>query len=81
MNGIRHAMPHSGHRGKGIGAYAQMRLLAQVLKGMPLGRHGVGLGIVHHTHRLNARGQQFDTLALALGGNHLALGNERTAGG
>ena len=81
MNGIRHAMPHSGHRGKGIGAHAQMRLLAQVLKGMPLGRHGVGLGIVHHAHQLNARGQQLDTLALALGGNHLALGNERTAGG
>ena len=81
MNGICHAMPHAGHCGKGVCANPQMRLLTQVLEGVPLGRHGISFGIFHHAYRLNARGQQLDALAFTLRCNHLAFGNKRTASG
>ena len=81
VNSVGQAMSHARHRREGIGAHAQVRLLAEVLERVPLGRHGVGLRIIHHPHRFDALGQQFNTLSLALGRHHLALGDHRATGG
>ena len=59
-----------------------MRLLAQVFKGVPLAGMGQVSWGSSTIPTVSMRVASSSTLwPLLLGGNHLALGNERTAGG
>jgi hypothetical protein len=76
----RQGVAHPGHGADHVGARPQVRDLAQVLHGVALGLHRVGLGILDPADRDHLLGAQLDGLALALRGHDLAGDADRAAG-
>ncbi len=66
VDGLGQGVAHAGDGADGVGAYAQMRHLAQVLERVALGRDRVGIGIVDPADHADRLGLHLDRLALAL---------------
>ena len=77
----RQAVADPGHGAEGVRARPQVGHLAEVLEGVPLGRDGIGVRIVHpadHDHRVR---DKLHGLPLALRGGNRARDPHGAAGG
>jgi len=66
VNGERDPVANPRHGTDGVGPRTQVRDLAQVLEGVLLGRHRIGIRIIHPADDLDALGLHLESLSAAL---------------
>ena len=81
MDGHRQAVPDAHNSADEVGSRAEVRILAEVLRGVALGAHRIGVRILDHSADRDLVSLQIVLLALALGEDQGSLDNDRASGG
>ena len=81
MDGHRKAVPDAHDRADEVGSRTEVRVLAEVLRGVALSAHRIGVRILDHSADRDLVGLQIVLLALALGEDQGSLDNDRASGG
>ncbi len=79
MQRLRQRVAYAGHGAYQVSARAQVRHFTQILDAVALGRHRIGIRIVHPAGHFNLGCLQLKALAFARGFHHLAGDDNRAA--